>query len=354
MLMFLDSPSLHSHEARFSDFTLKFAPTNTRSGHQHSTRASTLDQGINRAFKPRYITKSWCTNGVSTFIIWPNHVSFATVNTHYLTGRHLLGITSLKRRKPLHSSGTLCIRPEVSRHLVTFTRAQTPQRYTQILISQRNIRNDQDIIIAFKSRYIKNSRYSLYFQNLTKQNLWIYNTSLGAIYWISRAWKDTAIQKRFVFVHFLPNLNQTAPITTTTIMILCWYVLPVICELPNQLNTNFHSAIPTEYKIRLWKDLGGHYYTDETQDSHDNAVDNGNDMFTAVLSLPTLSMSLEETRQHVCRIHRPTTVHICLPSAIDDRSWIWIFFFGPLILFAPKDINYLAFQYFDFEHTWRW
>jgi hypothetical protein len=71
--------------------------------------------------------------------------------------------------------------------------------------SQRNIRNDQDIIIAFKSRYIKNSRYSLYFQNLTKQNLWIHITSLGDIYWISRAWKDTAIQKRFVFVHFLPN-----------------------------------------------------------------------------------------------------------------------------------------------------
>ena len=137
--------------------------------------------------------------------------------------------------------------------------------------------------------------------------------------------------------NFYLMLNQTVPITTTTIMILCWYVLPLICELPNQLDTNFHSAISTEDKIRLWKDLVGHYHTDETQDSHDNAVDNGNDMRTAVLSLLTLSMSLEETRQHVCRIHRTTTVHVCLPSAIYDRNWFWISCFGPFILFPPKD-----------------
>jgi hypothetical protein len=32
-----------------------------------------------------------------------------------------------------------------------------------------------------------------------------YISSLGAIYWISRAWKDTGIQTRFVFTQFLPN-----------------------------------------------------------------------------------------------------------------------------------------------------
>lgn len=102
---------------------------------------STLDQGIYRPFKSRYITKSGCTNEIYTFKILPNHDNFATVNTHYLTGQHLLGITSLERRTTIHSSGTLCIRPEVSRHLLTFTRTRSPQRYTQIRISQCNIRN---------------------------------------------------------------------------------------------------------------------------------------------------------------------------------------------------------------------
>jgi len=120
---------------------------------------STLDQGINRAFKLRYITKSWWTNGVSTFKIWPHHVSFATVKTHYLTGRHLLGITSVKKRKRHHHSGTLCTRT------------------------------------------------------------------------------------------FYLMLNQTVPITTTTIMILCWYVLPVI-SVNYQVNLTPISTLLSQQKIK--------------------------------------------------------------------------------------------------------
>ena len=130
------------------------------------------------------------------------------------------------------------------------------------------------------------SLLSKFDHTMSASQLWRHITLLGGIYWVTRAWenaKDTTIQERFVLAHFLPNAEPNSYDNNdddNDIMLIC--PTSDLCELPSQLDTHFHSAIPTEDQIRSWKDLVGHYYTDETQNSHDNAVDNGNGMSTAV------------------------------------------------------------------------
>ena len=89
--------------------------------------------------------------------------------------------------------------------------------------------------------------------------LWIHITLLGGIYWVSwtlKNVKDTIIQERFVFAHFLPNAEPDGAYNNdddNDIMLIC--PTSDLREMPNELDTNFQSAIPTENKIRLWKDL---------------------------------------------------------------------------------------------------
>lgn len=86
---------------------------------------------------------------------------------------------------------------------------------------------DQDIIRAFKSKYIKKSRYILYFQSLTEFVNIHHITGLRLLDITSLERHCHTYRNVLYSSTFYLMLNLMVPITMTTIMILCWYVLPV-------------------------------------------------------------------------------------------------------------------------------
>lgn len=158
----------------------------------------------------------------------------------------------------------------------TLTWSQIQRLYTQIRTDQHSTRASTERLNWDTLRNRDEQMESLlpkFDQTMSASQLWRHITLLSGIYWVSGAWKnakDTTIQERFVLAHFLPNVEPNSADNNyddNDIMLIC--PTSDLLEIPNQLDTMFHSAISTEDKIRLWKDLVGHYNTDETQDSHD-------------------------------------------------------------------------------------
>ncbi|XP_062599444.1 tigger transposable element-derived protein 6-like [Saccostrea cucullata] len=170
---------------------------------------------------------------------------------------------------------------------------------------------DQGVIRAFKARYRKLMIKSLITkidQTQSATELCKEISILDAIYWISRAWKDTkdsTIQKCFKLAGFPspdqkdqedPSISEDEDDDIPLIQLA-----RQLRELPSDFDSNFDGSVPTEDDSDDWeKDLLGPYQRQETLESDDEE-----ESVNETSSEPT--MSLEETLQQLRKIHNQTT-----------------------------------------------